>query len=73
MTAAYGFVPVPMIITEPAIGYDGGAFLISTQKKEKGAAGKRIFPGFSGTGEFIPKAEPGCRGRIYFRQEFRCV
>jgi len=34
-----GFLPVPVIITEPAVGYGGGVFLLFFKKPEGGGAG----------------------------------
>ena len=42
LSQAYGFLPVPILITEPAIGYGGGAAIVYLHDKfvgRKGASG----------------------------------
>lgn len=51
LSQAYGFLPVPIIITEPAIGYGGGAAIVYLHDKfigRKGASGRNIPPSMSG-------------------------
>ena len=51
LSQAYGFLPVPILITEPAIGYGGGAALVYLHDKfvgRKGASGRNIPPSMSG-------------------------
>jgi len=51
MSQAYGFVPVPILITEPSVGYGGGLALVYLHNKlvgEKSATGRRIPPSISG-------------------------
>ena len=51
LSQAYGFLPVPIIITEPAIGYGGGAALVYLHDKfvgHKGVSGRNIPPSMSG-------------------------
>ena len=51
LSQAYGLLPVPIIITEPAVGYGGGAELIYLHDKftgRKGASGRNIPPSISG-------------------------
>ena len=51
LSQAYGFLPVPIIITEPAIGYGGGAAIVYLHDKfvgRKGASGLNIPPSMSG-------------------------
>ena len=51
LSQAYGFLPVPILITEPAIGYGGGAALVYLHDKfigHKGASGRNIPPSISG-------------------------
>jgi len=51
LSQAYGFLPVPILITEPAIGYGGGAALVYLHDKfigSKGASGRNIPPSMSG-------------------------
>ena len=51
MSQAYGFLPVPIIITEPAIGYGGGLTLVylhDTLLGQKSSSGRRIPPSISG-------------------------
>ena len=51
LSQAYGFLPVPILITEPAIGYGGGAAIVYLHDKfvgRKGASGRNIPPSMSG-------------------------
>ena len=51
MSQAYGFLPVPIIITEPAVGYGGGMALIylhDTLVGKQSSTGHRIPPSISG-------------------------
>jgi len=51
LSEAYGFLPVPILITEPAIGYGGGAAIVFLHDKfvgRKGASGRNIPPSMSG-------------------------
>jgi outer membrane protein assembly factor BamA len=51
LSQIYGFIPIPIIITEPAIGYGGGAtlfYLHDTFMGKKGKSGKNIPPSISG-------------------------
>ena len=51
MSQAYGFVPIPILITEPAIGYGGGLALVylhDTLEGTKSQSGRRIPPSMSG-------------------------
>jgi outer membrane protein assembly factor BamA len=51
LSQAYGFIPVPIIITEPAIGYGGGATLLYLHDKfigKKGKSGRNIPASISG-------------------------
>ena len=51
MSQAYGFLPVPIIITEPAVGYGGGftlVYLHDTLMGTKSSSGRRIPPSISG-------------------------
>jgi len=51
MSQAYGFLPVPIIITEPAVGYGGGLTLVylhDTLLGSKSSTGRRIPPSISG-------------------------
>lgn len=51
LSQAYGFLPVPILITEPAIGYGGGAALVYLHDKfvgRKGASGRNIPSSMSG-------------------------
>jgi len=51
MSQAYGFLPVPIIITEPALGYGGGVALVylhDTLVGKESATGRRIPPSISG-------------------------
>lgn len=51
MSLAYGFLPVPIIITEPSVGYGGGVALIylhDTLTGKKSSTGRRIPPSISG-------------------------
>ncbi len=47
---AYGFMPIPVLITEPAVGYGGGVALVYLHDKiagKKTASGRRIPPSIS--------------------------
>ncbi len=60
MSQAYGFLPVPIIITEPSVGYGGGFSLIylhDTLTGKKSHTGRRIPPSISGA--IIAKTENG--------------
>ncbi|MFK3660237.1 BamA/TamA family outer membrane protein [Scandinavium sp. NPDC088450] len=46
----YGFLPVPMIITEPAVGYGGGLFGLFLHGKGTQQGGRYIPPAFSAFG-----------------------
>jgi len=51
MSQAYGFLPIPIIITEPAVGYGGGLTLVylhDTLLGQKASSGRRIPPSISG-------------------------
>ncbi|NOR54732.1 MAG: BamA/TamA family outer membrane protein [Sulfurovum sp.] len=51
LSEAYGFLPVPILITEPAIGYGGGVALVFLHDKfvgRKGASGRNIPSSMSG-------------------------
>jgi hypothetical protein len=51
MSQAYGFLPIPIIITEPAVGYGGGVALIylhDTLTGKQSSTGRRIPPSISG-------------------------
>jgi len=51
MSQAYGFVPVPILITEPSVGYGGGLALVylhDTLMGTKSESGRRIPPSVSG-------------------------
>ena len=51
MSQTYGFLPVPILITEPAVGYGGGVALVYLHDKLTGtktASGRRIPPSMSG-------------------------
>jgi len=51
LSQAYGFIPMPIIITEPAIGYGGGATLLYLHDKfigKKGKSGRNIPASISG-------------------------
>jgi outer membrane protein assembly factor BamA len=51
LSQAYGFLPVPILITEPAIGYGGGAALVYLHDKlggKKSSTGRNIPPSISG-------------------------
>jgi hypothetical protein len=51
MSQAYGFLPIPIIITEPSIGYGGGIALIylhDTLLGKESSTGRRIPPSISG-------------------------
>ena len=53
---AYGFLPVPVIITEPAIGYGGGLmglFLHETEQ-EKQARKKKALESIDGGAQLVP-------------------
>jgi hypothetical protein len=63
MSQAYGFLPIPIIITEPALGYGGGATLLylhDTFMGEKSSTGRRIPPSISGAVVF--RTENGTEG-----------
>ena len=46
----YGFLPVPMVITEPAVGYGGGLFGLFLHGKGKQVGGRFIPPAVTGFG-----------------------
>lgn len=51
MSQAYGFTPVPLIITEPSVGYGLGATLVYLHNNitgEKSKSGRRVPPSMSG-------------------------
>ena len=51
LSQAYGFLPVPVLITEPAVGYGGGMALVYLHDKFAGLAaenGRKIPPSVSG-------------------------
>lgn len=51
MSQAYGFLPIPIIITEPSVGYGGGVALVylhDTLVGKKSTTGRRIPPSISG-------------------------
>ena len=51
LSQTYGFLPVPVLITEPAVGYGGGVALIYLHDKllgTKSSTGRRIPPSMSG-------------------------
>jgi len=51
MSQAYGLLPVPIVITEPAVGYGGGVTLVylhDTLLGSKSDTGRRIPPSISG-------------------------
>ena len=51
LSQVYGFLPVPILITEPAIGYGGGVALMYLHDKftgKKSASGRNIPPSVSG-------------------------
>jgi len=51
MSQTYGFVPVPVLITEPSVGYGGGLALVylhDTLEGTKSESGRRIPPSISG-------------------------
>jgi hypothetical protein len=51
LSQAYGFLPVPIIITEPSVGYGGGAALVFLHDKfagKKTSTGRNIPPSISG-------------------------
>ncbi|QIR13388.1 BamA/TamA family outer membrane protein [Shewanella aestuarii] len=55
---AYGFLPVPVIITEPAVGYGGGLmglFLHETEQ-EKQARKKKALESIDGGAQLVPAA-----------------
>jgi outer membrane protein assembly factor BamA len=63
MSQAYGFLPVPIIITEPALGYGGGVTLVylhDTLMGKKSSTGRRIPPSISGAVVF--RTENGTQG-----------
>jgi len=51
LSTAYGFLPVPVIVTEPAVGFGGGVTLVYLHDQfigKRGASGRRIPAGVSG-------------------------
>jgi len=63
MSQAYGFLPVPIIITEPAVGYGGGITLVylhDTLLGQKSSTGRRIPPSISGA--VVLRTENGTEG-----------
>jgi len=63
MSQAYGLLAVPIIITEPALGYGGGATLLylhDTLIGQKSSTGRRIPPSISGAVVF--RTENGTEG-----------
>jgi hypothetical protein len=51
MSQAYGFVPVPIVITEPSVGYGGGlvlTYLHDNLGGKKSESGRRVPPSISG-------------------------
>jgi len=51
LSKAYGFMPIPFIITEPAVGYGGGAALVYLHDRligKKGKCGRNIPASISG-------------------------
>ena len=63
MSQAYGFLPIPIIITEPALGYGGGVTLLylhDTLVGQKSSKGRRIPPSISGAVVF--RTENGTEG-----------
>jgi len=63
MSQAYGLLAVPIIITEPALGYGGGATLLylhDTLVGQKSSSGRRIPPSISGAVFF--RTENGTEG-----------
>src|SRR5690606_38156370 len=46
----YGFLPIPVVITEPAVGYGGGLFGLVLQGKGKQVDGKFIPPAMTAFG-----------------------
>ena len=63
MSQAYGLLAVPIIITEPALGYGGGATLLylhDTLVGQKSSSGRRIPPSISGAVVF--RTENGTEG-----------
>jgi hypothetical protein len=47
-----GFMPIPIIITEPAIGYGGGLAVLFFQPQKKAYEGVRVPPNISGVAGF---------------------
>ena len=63
MSQAYGFLPVPIVITEPAVGYGGGVTLVylhDTLVGTKSESGRRIPPSISGA--VAVRTENGTQG-----------
>jgi len=63
MSQAYGLLAVPILITEPALGYGGGATLLylhDTLVGQKSSSGRRIPPSISGAVVF--RTENGTEG-----------
>ena len=63
MSQAYGLLAVPIVITEPALGYGGGATLLylhDTLMGQKSSTGRRIPPSISGAVVF--RTENGTEG-----------
>ncbi len=63
MSQAYGFLPIPIIITEPAVGYGGGLTLVylhDTLIGQKSSSGRRIPPSISGV--VAVRTENGTQG-----------
>jgi len=63
MSQAYGFLPVPIIITEPAVGYGGGLTLVylhDTFMGTESSSGRRIPPSISGV--VAVRTENGTQG-----------
>lgn len=46
----YGFLPIPLVITEPAVGYDGGLFGLFLHGKGRQVDGQFIPPAMSAFG-----------------------
>ena len=63
MSQAYGFLPVPIIVTEPAVGYGGGLTLVylhDTLMGKVSSTGRRIPPSISGV--VAVRTENGTQG-----------
>ncbi|MEA3438419.1 MAG: hypothetical protein U9R43_18290, partial [Thermodesulfobacteriota bacterium] len=63
----YGFVPIPIIVTEPAVGYGGGLALLFIQQKKKKDKGRSDMPMITGVAGAYTQNKTWVAGLYHFQ------